>query len=108
MHENVPKPIKKSGRVRVSQRIPGEGHGVLVLGEERFQVPMLDIGLCGMCILSPKPLEHDMQVVIEVIDVYCVDAYVCRVAFCQESEFGWQIGLAIVEHDANLLVIQIP
>lgn len=101
-------PRKVKGRVRVSARICGEGHGVLVVGQERFQVAMLDIGLCGMRILAPKSFDHGMEVVMEISEPYGVDAYVCRVTFCQDVEWGWQVGLEIEQQDSQLLVIQIP
>ncbi|MBF0293983.1 MAG: PilZ domain-containing protein [Magnetococcales bacterium] len=100
--------IAKQGRVRVSRRIHAEGYGVLVTGEERHPVSMIDVGLRGMCILAPTPLIHGTQVVLEVSEPFGVDAYRCRVAFCQEEEKGWQIGLEIEEQDARLLVISIP
>ncbi|MBF0179094.1 MAG: PilZ domain-containing protein [Magnetococcales bacterium] len=96
------------GRVRVSRRIPTEGYGVLVTGEERQPVGLIDVGLRGMCILAPDPLPHGVQVVLEVSEPYGVDAYRCRVAFCQEGDKGWQIGLEIEEQDSRLLVISIP
>ncbi len=101
---------KKSakGRVRISKRIVGDGEGVLVIGEERYSVPMVDFGICGMCIVAPKALEHGKQVVLEVADARSVEGYICRVAFCQQVDWGWQIGLEIVEQDSQLLVINIP
>ncbi|MBF0439294.1 MAG: PilZ domain-containing protein [Magnetococcales bacterium] len=97
----------KKNQVRLSQRVEGEGHGILVIGEERFQVPIVDIGLGGMRILAPKCMAMGMEVVMEVSEEYGVDAYICKVVFCQENEWGWQLGLEIVEQDERLLVIQI-
>ncbi|MBF0191350.1 MAG: hypothetical protein HQL99_09495 [Magnetococcales bacterium] len=100
---------RKSGGVRVSGRIPGPGHGygVLVIGEARHQVELVDIGLRGMCVVSPVPLPMDHEVVMEVSETYGVDAYRCRVIFCRDGEWGWQTGLEIVERDPELLVIHI-
>ncbi|MBF0126414.1 MAG: hypothetical protein HQM02_04300 [Magnetococcales bacterium] len=100
--------IATKGRVRVSRRISGEGNGVLVVGQERFQVAMVDVGLCGMCVLASKSLPHGLEVIMEVSESSGVDAYACRVAFCQECDLGWQIGLEIEQQDAQLLVIHIP
>ncbi|MBF0271051.1 MAG: hypothetical protein HQL98_03090 [Magnetococcales bacterium] len=101
---------QQKGRVRVSKRIPGHGHGygVLVIGEARHQVEMVDMGLRGMSVVSPVCLPEDHEVVMEVSEAYGVDAYRCRVVFCRDGEWGWQTGLEIVERDPGLLVIHIP
>ncbi|MBF0212604.1 MAG: PilZ domain-containing protein [Magnetococcales bacterium] len=93
---------------RISRRIPAEGHGVLVLGEARHQVGMREIGLHGMSVISPVTLACGEQVVMEISEDHGVDAYRCRVVFCQEGAWGWQTGLEIVEQDDTLLVIHLP
>ncbi|MBF0453249.1 MAG: PilZ domain-containing protein [Magnetococcales bacterium] len=101
-------PIEREVQIgsRVSNRIDATETATLYRGESVIIITILDMGLEGFGLLSPHPLDQGETVNLDIPEEAGAERYICQVSFCRKESNGYAVGLRIIDHGDDLVLIQ--
>lgn len=99
VNRDVDKGSRATGRITSGEKAMIYHHEAVMV------VAVQDIGLEGFGILAKQPLHSGEKLHLDFPEGGGVERYSCLVSHCEEKPEGFYIGLSIIEHEDDVVLI---